>query len=190
MILAIIREDRSMAAGVGDKGTKDGQARPPGVARPITADQGRGDMVSENRAANERFQRNSKMLQQEQSARNEARPTQPQAGAKELAFAPDRQAGPNFNQLKQEHAQAVTQGQGAKKELSFGADRQQGLNSAQLGKNQGEKSQGQGAKKELSFGADRQSRNYGQLKQEQSKLSFGQGRDGAGGGKEGPGHGR
>ena len=142
-----------MAAGADDK---TANANPQHRQAPILPDQGRGDMVSENRAANERFERNSLALQQH--AGSDQAHTQQPAGASQaqdaktgLTFAPDRQHGQNYGQLRQEQANAI------------GKDH---------GQQQGAKTQEQGAKKELSFGADRQPnrQNHGQLKQEQAKV--------------------
>jgi hypothetical protein len=91
-------------------------------------DQGHGGMESENRAANQRFQHNSKAMQQAQAAPAPARAEQTQAAKPELTFAPDRQQGQIHGQLKQEQASFAAkdqaQQQGAKKELSFASDRQ------------------------------------------------------------------
>jgi hypothetical protein len=143
-----------MAAGADDKTAK---ANPQHRQAPILPDQGRGDMVSENRAANERFERNSQALQQQ--ARSDQAHTQPVAGTSQaqdgktgLIFAPDRQHGQNYGQLKQEQANAIIKDEGQQ---------------------HGAKTQEQGAKKELSFGADRQPnrQNHGQLKQEQAEVA-------------------
>jgi hypothetical protein len=131
----------------------------PAPYRQQLADQGRGDMVSENRAANDRFERNSKALQrgegQPSPARSDPGQAPPGQGEKrELSFGADRQPNQqNHAQLKQEQAPGATKGDGqqqaAKKELSFGADRQPNRqNHAQL-------KQEQSAKKELSFGPGR-----------------------------------
>jgi len=167
-----------MAAGSDEKTAPSAPTRPAQPYRQHQADQGRGDMVSENRAANARFERNSKALQQEQAARATARTEQTQAAKPELTFGPDRQHGQNTGQPKQEQADPPAKGQ----------------------------AQQQGAKKELSFGGDRQPNrpNYNQLKVEQAKasiareeqrqssekkgLTFGPGREGGQG--QDHGHGR
>jgi hypothetical protein len=163
-----------MAAGTNDKTAAP--TRPVQLPHPRQADQARGDMVSENRAANERFQRNSKVLQQEQAARTEARTggagqqeiaaSQPQAAKPELSFAPDRQQGQTQGPPKQEQANPVAKDQapqpGAKKELSFGTDRQPHRPNYNLLKVEQAKAVGnaqgqqQGDKKGLTFGPGRE----------------------------------
>jgi hypothetical protein len=137
----------------------------------LLADKGRGDMVSENLAANDRFERNSTALQEQQQAQEQA---QQQTAQQALTFGPDRQHGPNLAQLKIEQAKINTperaqdpsakdqsaQEQTGKKTLSFGADRQRnrdysGLKAEQAKTSGKGRDQQQGEKKELSFGPDR-----------------------------------
>ncbi len=124
-----------MAAGTDDKIANPAPTRPTQPYRPHQVDQGRGDMVSENRAANDRFERNSKALQQEQGARAASRTDQAAAAKPELAFGPDRQHGRNYGQLKQEQAKATGKEQGPqqseKKGLTFGPGREQGQGKGQ-----------------------------------------------------------
>lgn len=90
------------------------------------ADQGRGDMVSENRAANERFQRNSEKLQQRQAEQNKA-PAQQQDNKRGLSFGPGRENRPDQARAKDEITKPAAKDRSAeqsqKKELSFGPGR-------------------------------------------------------------------
>lgn len=129
-------------------------------------DQGHGSMESENRAANQRFQHNSKVMQQAQVARATPRTEQPQVTKPELTFAPDRQQGQTHGQLKPEQANPVAkdqdQQQVAKKELSFGSDRKPHRPNYNLLKVEQAKAAGngqgqqQGEKKALTFGPGRE----------------------------------
>jgi hypothetical protein len=136
-----------MAAG--DNTAKAIPTRPVTPYRQQLADQGRGDMVSENRAANDRFERNSKAIQQQQQGQpSAARSNQDQASPgqgekRELSFGADRQTNRqqiSHAQLKQEQAKATVKSdgpqQGDKKELSFGPGRGQGQGQSQ-GQDQG-----------------------------------------------------
>jgi hypothetical protein len=127
----------------------------------VLADKGRGNMVSENVAANDRFERNSTALQEQQQ--QPSQPSQQLLAKKELTFGPDRQAGRNLGQLKAEQAKATTpdqRQQSGKNELSFGPDRRRARSLDQLKAEQAKatgKDQGQqpGEKKGLSFGSGR-----------------------------------
>lgn len=141
---------------------------------------GRGDMVSENSAANTRFQRNSEALQQRQAVKDQGhlQPAKEQSQARdgkaEIAVSAEQQHR-GYNGLKQEQARAGDQSRPSeqKKELSFGPGREtqqdKSADRSQAAKaEKGQEPSRQGNGKQLSFGEGREGRGYDALKQEHS----------------------
>jgi hypothetical protein len=92
---------------------------------PRQAAQSHGDMASENRAASERFSRNSEALRQQKSEKGQ---TRDEAPARALTFAEDREPqSRSYGDLKREQSEDASSKQQVEgRALSFAEDRGQG----------------------------------------------------------------